>query len=63
MGESVRQTNFEGFSFFQTFRSIRNELAHSVSDVSDKRLNEMYETVFGKLDSMITELNENIARS
>lgn len=63
LGESVRQTNYEGISGFQAFRAIRNELAHSVRDIPDDRLGKIYDTIFDRLDALLAELDANIERS
>ena len=63
LGESIRQTNFLGFSFFHKFRHIRNDIAHSTEHYTPTENNKLWKNVFNWIKTDRSELEQNLSRA
>jgi len=62
LGECIKQTNYKKFIFYEDFRNIRNELAHSRDLSNSEEINNIWEKSFNWFDKAQIELKENIKR-
>lgn len=61
--ESVKNTNYKKFSFFNKSKEIRNSIAHSTAELSSKEIEANWQGFYSFIDIAKMELQKNVERS